>query len=205
MRCEWPAAASAMPCQLVSKWYDDSLFSNSRISYSHVVDSAVRRREDVGMSHDELIQQYLNGPRQLREAVAGMTEKQLDAVPIAGKWSTRQVIAHLADFEPVYADRMKRVIAEDDPTLFGGDPKLFAARLAYGARDVEEELQLIEAVRKHVARILRTLKAADFERTGRHSTSGPLSLETLLQRITGHIPHHLHFIAEKRAALKSRS
>ncbi len=153
------------------------------------------------MSCDELIREYLNGPSQLSKAVKGMTDKQLDAAPISGKWSTRQVIAHLADFEPVYADRMKRVIAEEDPVLFGGDPDLFAKRLGYAARDIKEELQLIEAIRKHVARILGTLKESDFERTGRHSTSGPLSLETLLRRITGHIPHHIAFIEEKRAVL----
>ena len=35
----------------------------------------------------------------------------------------------------------------------------------------------------------------------KHSTDGPLTLETLLQHITNHIPHHVTFIAEKRAAL----
>lgn len=150
--------------------------------------------------HD-IIRQYEEGGRLLREAIAGMTPEQLDARPIPGKWSTRQVICHIADFEPIYADRMKRVIAEDGPTLFGGDPDLFAARLAYDARDVEEELALIDATRRHVARILRTLKPEDFQRVGNHTEDGPISLETLLRRITGHIPHHIRFIEEKRAAL----
>jgi hypothetical protein len=52
-----------------------------------------------------------------------------------------------------------------------------------------------------MATILRELKAADFQRTGNHSESGELSLETLLQRITGHVPHHIQFIDEKRKAL----
>src|SRR5665213_678864 len=57
-----------------------------------------------------------------------------------GKWSTLEVICHIADFEPVYADRMKRVIAEDYPLLLAGDPDIFQARLAYSNRDAEEEL-----------------------------------------------------------------
>ncbi len=85
--------------------------------------------------------------------------------------------------------------------FFGGDPGAFAARLAYHDRQAEEELQLIELVRTQVARILRTLKPEDFQRRGIHSESGPLTLETLLQRITGHIPHHIRFIDEKRKAL----
>jgi uncharacterized damage-inducible protein DinB len=148
-----------------------------------------------------LIDDYLAGPQKLRDAIAGMTPEQIDAAPIPGKWSTRQIICHIADFEPVYADRIKRVIAEDKPTLFGGDPDLFAARLAYDQRDIEEELQLIEVVRRHVARILRTLSPADFQRVGNHSERGPLSLETLLTSVTNHVPHHIKFIEEKRAAL----
>lgn len=50
-----------------------------------------------------------------------MSDEQLDAAPNPGKWSTRQVVCHIADFEPVYADRMKRVIAISEPTFCGGD------------------------------------------------------------------------------------
>lgn len=153
------------------------------------------------MHHQDLIDQYIAGSDQVLNSVAGMTDEQLDARPIAGKWSTRQVVCHLADFEPIYADRMKRVIAERCPTFFGGDPDTFAAGLAYQLRPVDFELQLIAAVRRSMATILKELTAADFQRTGNHAEAGPLSLEQLLVGITDHIPHHIHFIAEKRKAL----
>ena len=123
------------------------------------------------------------------------------SAPIPGKWSTLEVICHLADFEIVYADRIKRVIAENEPTMCGGFHNAFAARLAYQQRNVEEELLLIESIRKQVAQILRTLQPEDFQRRGIHSEAGPLTLESLVQRITGHIPHHVRFIDEKRKAL----
>ena len=148
-----------------------------------------------------LIDDYLSGPALLRQAVAGMTSERLVARPIPGKWSTLEVICHIADFEIVYADRIKWIIAENEPTLFSGDPTEFAARLAYHERNPEEELLLIAMIRQQVARILRTLKTEDFQRRGMHSTSGPITLETLLQRITGHIPHHLRFVEEKKRAL----
>lgn len=150
---------------------------------------------------NKLIEYYLAGPQKLREVVAGMSEDQLDAKPVPGKWSTRQVVCHITDCEVVYADRMKRVIVEDTPPMLNLDPDTFAAGLAYDQRDVEEELQLIEASRKHVGRILRTLEPRDFQRTGVHSTDGPLTLETLLARITNHIPHHIKFIEEKKKVM----
>ena len=153
------------------------------------------------MNHDALIEEYLAGPGLLRRAVSGMTRDQLLARPIPGKWSTQEVVCHVADYEPIYADRMKRVIALEEPELLKGDPKLFAARLAYDHRDLEEELALIELTRKQMSRILRTLTLEDFQRKGGHSRDGALTLEVLLQRITDHIPHHIRFIEEKRRAM----
>jgi hypothetical protein len=153
------------------------------------------------MEAKTLIDNYLDGPQLLRKVVAGMTHEQLAARPVPGKWSTLEVICHLADFEIVCSDRMKRVIAENEPAFSSGDPDLFAARLAYHDRIAEEELLLIATIRKHVARILCTLKAEDFQRLGIHSEAGPLTLETLVQRMTAHIPHHVQFIEEKRKAM----
>jgi hypothetical protein len=150
-----------------------------------------------------LIDDYVGGPQLLRQAVAGMTTEQLVARPIPGKWSTLEVICHLADFEIVYADRIKRIIAENEPTILSGDPNEFAARLAYQQRNPEEELLLIALIRQQVARILRTLNREEFQRRGIHSQSGPMTLEAMVQRITGHIPHHVGFIEEKRKALEA--
>ncbi len=126
------------------------------------------------MTHSALIEQYRTGPAKLRAATTGMSREQLAARPDAGKWSTLEVLCHIADFEPVYADRMKRVLAEDNPLLLSGDPDLFHARLAYSQRDAAEELAVVEAVRFQMARILETLSEQDFSRTGKHSVDGPV-------------------------------
>lgn len=154
------------------------------------------------MTLDDLLKQYEKGPDLLKTAVAGVREDQFDQIPVPGKWSIRQVVCHIADFEPVYADRMKRVLVEDNPTMFGGDPDVFAAGLHYEKRSVHEELELISVVRRQMAVILRSTDIEDFQRTGVHSEAGPLTLETLLERITRHIPHHKTFIDAKIAALR---
>jgi uncharacterized damage-inducible protein DinB len=153
------------------------------------------------MKIDATIEQYLAGPGLLRKAVAGMTREQLLARPVPGKWSTLEVVCHLVDFDPIYADRMKRTIAEEKPKLIGADEKCFAARLAYHQRDLDEELSILEHTRRQMARILKTLQPADFARIGQHDERGPQTLEQLLTTITNHIPHHVKFIEEKRRAL----
>jgi uncharacterized damage-inducible protein DinB len=149
----------------------------------------------------QMIDAYLEGVPTLRRAVAGMSREQLTARPVPGKWSTLEVVCHLADFDPILADRIKRVLAEDRPALLGADENRFAASLAYHERDLEEELTIIEQTRRQLARILRTVPEAALQRVGVHNERGPRTLEQLLATATNHIPHHVRFIEEKRRAL----
>jgi uncharacterized damage-inducible protein DinB len=148
-----------------------------------------------------LIEDYLAGPGILRKAVAGMTREQLTARPVAGKWSTLEVVCHLADFDPILADRMKQIIALDQPAMKGVDENRFATALAYQDRDLEEELAIISATRAQMARILRKLPDTGLDRVGVHSERGPLTLERILTMSAKHISHHVTFILEKKKAL----
>jgi uncharacterized damage-inducible protein DinB len=149
----------------------------------------------------QTIDSYLAGIETLRRSVAGMTREQAQARPVPGKWSTLEVVCHITDFEPIYADRMKRVIAVDRPAILSADEQKFAAALAYQERDLEEELAIVERTRRQLARILRTLPPAAWQRVGVHNEAGPLTLHDLLTRVTNHIPHHVKFIHDKRRAL----
>lgn len=95
------------------------------------------------MELTKLVDDYFARTDVLRQAVAGMTPEQIRARPIPGKMSTLEVVCHIGDFEIVHANRIKRMIAEENPPLRSGDPDLFAARLVYHDRDLAEELTLI--------------------------------------------------------------
>jgi uncharacterized damage-inducible protein DinB len=149
----------------------------------------------------QFIDDYLAGPNILRKAVSGMTREHLLARPVSGKWSTLEVVCHLADFDPIMASRMKCVIAEDNPTLVGASENKFAAALAYHDRDLDEELAIIDKTRSQLARILRKLPESALQRVGVHTERGPRTLEQLLTGATNHIVHHVKFVQEKRQAL----
>jgi hypothetical protein len=150
----------------------------------------------------ELADQFLAGATAIRKAVQDMTREQLIARPIPGKWSTLEVVAHIADFDPVLVDRMKRIIAlGDTPLLLAADENLYVKALGYHERDLEEELALIDAVRRQGSRIIRSLRPEQLELTGVHNKRGLVTLERVIQMANIHIPHHLPFIAEKRKAL----
>jgi len=149
----------------------------------------------------QMIEAYLDGVTALRAAVAGMFREHLEARPVPGKWSTIEVVAHLADFESILADRMKRVIALDRPLLLSADEDLFASRLGYQSRDLAEELTIIESTRLQMSRILRALPNESLNRVGIHSYKGVVTLENLVTGAINHVTHHLTFVQEKRKAL----
>lgn len=147
------------------------------------------------------IEKYEQGPQLLAAALAGFPADRLQEPLPPGAWSAQQVVCHLSDFEVVYGDRLKAVIAEDGPQLPARDEQRFATRLGYEQRSLPDEMALIEQIRRQVARLLRSLDVSDFRRVGIHSVDGPLTLEELLGRIAGHVPHHADFIERKKRLL----
>jgi hypothetical protein len=51
------------------------------------------------MAYGVLIADYLAGSEILRRSISGMSDEHLDAAPVPFKWSTRQVVLHIADFD----------------------------------------------------------------------------------------------------------
>src|SRR5687767_2524989 len=149
----------------------------------------------------ELADTYLKGAADLRSAVEGLTREQFVARPVPGRWSTLEVVCHLADFEAVFAERMKRIIALGDiPLLVAADEKLFTKALMYHDRDADEELAIVGATRGQMARIIRRLTAEQLQRQGVHTIAGLVTLERVIQTAIDHVAHHLPFVIEKRKA-----
>ncbi len=162
---------------------------------------AMMQRDDASLGGADLMAAYERGIDDLRAAVAGMTKEQVLARPVPGKWSTVECVGHLADTEVFFTDRIVRTVAMDRPLLMSADEKLYIERLDYQAFDLEEQLALFTALRRHAARILRAQPAEAWCRTAVHSQSGLLTLRQLVWQAVRYLRHHLPFIAEKRAAL----
>jgi uncharacterized damage-inducible protein DinB len=153
------------------------------------------------MDYHELLSDYSQGADVLVKVLKGVTDTQLDEVPIPDTWCIRQVVCHLADGEIVYADRMKRVLVEDNPTVFEWSPDDSVRDEFCRHRDIDNEVAVIASVRCQMLSILEQQDVEVWQRTAVHSQDGPMTLETLLERIAGHIPHHCRFIEQKRAAM----
>ncbi|MBA3876487.1 MAG: hypothetical protein C0498_06055 [Anaerolinea sp.] len=78
-----------------------------------------------------LLDRYRSGTTDLDDAVAGVTDAELDRPQASGGWTARQVVHHLADSESMAYVRLRRLIAEDDPVIQGYDEPEWTRRLHY--------------------------------------------------------------------------
>src|SRR5437762_9417407 len=129
--------------------------------------------------NSELIDQYAAGGERLAQAIRGLTREDLLAVPApdakVGKWSIQQVVIHCMDSDLVSTDRLKRMIAEDNPTLIGYDENKFVAGLFYQEQPAEEAVALLNASRTLFAKVLRRLEPAAWDRKGTHNERGVIT------------------------------
>ncbi len=149
----------------------------------------------------EVIDRYEFGSELLRFAAQCLTPEQEQARPGPGAWSIAELVAHMVDSDSVGIERMKRVIAEDNPTLQAYDENLWIAKLDSQSMPVAEAVALFTANRAWMTRILRKCVESDFARSGNHTEDGPKTLAKLLVGYVSHLDYHLKFLYAKRANL----
>ncbi len=132
--------------------------------------------------------------------------KDLDLVDLSkkpgpGEWSLIEVFLHILDSDLSFADRMKRVISEDRPTLIKLDEKLYQQRLNYHPKTLATAIKLFESNREMTLFHLEILKPDDFSRVGIHSIKGEQTLLEILKFSIWHLNHHGKFLYGKRKNL----
>jgi hypothetical protein len=148
-----------------------------------------------------MVEQYAKGARYVVEAIKGLAREDFLAVPVPGTWSIQQIVIHLMDSDLIAADRMKRIIAEENPAIIGYDEAAFAQKLHYDKLDPFVAAEIFRQNRELMAVILRNLPDAAFNRTGLHNERGKISLKELVEMYVQHLDHHLGFLRHKRQLL----
>ena len=146
-----------------------------------------------------LIARYKAGYDEVARALEGITDEELDFRPAPGTWSPREVIHHLADSEMTSAIRLRRLVAEENPTIVGYDQEAFARELYYD-RPIEDSLAAFRAARATTGAILDRLSDDQFERTGTHTESGEYGVERWLEIYAAHAHGHAEQIRRARLA-----
>jgi hypothetical protein len=153
---------------------------------------------------EQLIAQYRDGYRAVAEALLKITPEELDARQAPDRWSTREIVHHLADSEMSAALRLRVLLAEDRPAIKAIDQNEFARKLHYD-RPHESSLEAFRWARQTTAELLERMSPADWLREGTHSELGAFGVEHWLKIYAPHAHKHARQIKEAREAAVQKS
>jgi hypothetical protein len=132
-------------------------------------------------------------PERLASLLVTIGEKRVNEAPAPGKWSAREIVAHLADCEIVFSFRLRQTLADHNPAIQPFDQDRWAA--AYGAYDAAAALDAFTALRHWNVALLRSLKPEAFERKMTHPERGVMTFRTVVETMGGHDLNHLGQLA----------
>ncbi|HET7434935.1 MAG TPA: bacillithiol transferase BstA [Thermoanaerobaculia bacterium] len=138
-------------------------------------------------------------PARMREAVAGLSDEQLDTPYRDGGWSVRQVVHHVPDSHMNAFFRTKLALTEENPIIRPYDEAAWAELSDVRDTPVETSLTLLEALHARWTTLLRALDESDFARTLQHPEhKGPMTLDTLVGMYAWHSLHHVAHVTSLR-------
>jgi len=147
---------------------------------------------------EELIAQIEQAPAQLRHAVAGLTQEQVDTPYRPDGWTVRQVVHHLPDSHMNTYIRFRLALTEDEPTIKPYDQERWAVLEDARTAPTELSLSLLDSLHQRWVLLLRSLRPQDFARTFRHPDLGVVTLDKYLSLVAWHGRHHIAHITSLR-------
>lgn len=136
-------------------------------------------------------------PANLRRALLGLDERQLDTPYRVGGWTVRQVAHHLPDSHLNAYLRTKLALTESVPTIKPYDEDAWA-RLPDSRLPVDVSLRLLDAVHERWVALLDGLGEGDWSRTFTHPEVGLTRLDQLVALYSWHGLHHTAHVTTLR-------
>lgn len=140
-------------------------------------------------------------PANLRKAVAGLTEEQLDTPYRPEGWTVRQVVHHVADSHMNSYIRFKLALTEEEPVIKPYREDLWA-ELPDSSAPVDISLKLLEGLHERWCMLLEQMSEEEFSRAFFHPESGQLvPLRRALGLYDWHSKHHTAHITSLRGRM----
>ena len=144
---------------------------------------------------DDAIAVIASFPQQIRKAVDGLSEEQLNWKYRPDGWNVRQVVHHCADSHMNAFIRFKLALTEDNPTIKPYAQGEWAELSDSNNQPLEPSLQILDGVHARFSNLLSSMDATGYKKTFHHPDWGkslPLEMNACLY--AWHCKHHLGHI-----------
>ena len=136
------------------------------------------------------------GPIVLERIVGQIPQSRFDERTSNDRFTLREAVAHLVDFEPIFRGRMEQANSNPGCAVIVMDEGQMAIDHDYASQDVHRNLEMFVSQRASTAAFLRTLSPSDFQKTMVHPQLGPLAIEDVANLLLGHDLYHLEHASE---------
>ena len=141
--------------------------------------------------HVYLLPALQSGPVVIERLVRAISPAHYDLALIADRFTPREVIAHLADWEPIMLARMQQARAQPGSTVMGQDEGEMAIRNGYRASNIDEQLMHFAAKRMETIAFVQSLTPDELPRTVVHNERGAMTLDDQANLLVGHDLYHI--------------
>jgi uncharacterized damage-inducible protein DinB len=146
----------------------------------------------------EFIQTIADLPMNIRTAVDGLSEQQLDTPYRPGGWTVRQTVHHIADSHMNSYVRFKLALTEEEPPTIVPYYEDRWAELADSKLPVEVSLAIIDGVHQRWTTLLDSMTDSDFDKIFKHPETGDWTLDGALALYAWHSGHHTAHVTRLR-------
>ena len=146
------------------------------------------------LPNDGLVLKYLKETFEVaKNLFFSLPEEKLLHRYAAGKWTIKEILAHIVDDERIYCYRALRFARNDKTDLPGFEQDDYTSISRANDRDLQNIFDEYEAVRNSTIAFYNGLDDAAFLRAGM-ADGNPMSVRASAYHIAGHELHHLNFI-----------
>ncbi len=132
-------------------------------------------------------------PQQLRSLSDTIGPRRAEEPRAPGKWSTREILCHLADCELAFGFRLRQALAEEDHVIQPFDQEKWAK--PYRVYNGGAALDVFSSVRNWNLALIRA-SANQFSKKVTHPERGEMTFEVLVKTMAGHDLNHLRQLEE---------
>jgi hypothetical protein len=157
----------------------------------------------ASVMHPYLLPSLELSPKAFERIVSQIPEKRYDEVTDPNRFTLREAIAHLADWEPIFLQRIQAGVDNPGAMVQGMDESQRAIDKNYESWDVKESLRIFAEARSHTVRYLKALSKDQWESTVTHNEKGLMTAYDQANMLIGHDIYHFEhatqFVGEKVA------
>ena len=125
-----------------------------------------------------------------------LSEEKLSYRYAEGKWTIKEILAHIIDDERIYSYRALRFARNDTTELPGFDQDDYALQSGANERSIEDLLQEFATVRRATVALFESFNSQALMRVGTAS-GNVMSVRAAAYHIAGHELRHLNIIRER--------